>query len=293
MRCSSRRRLAPLLSAFTLAMTGFVRPASAQPAAAPTSPTDTADACFSAAERAQPLLHQKKLREARALLESCARDDCPRVARSDCREWLAEATDAQPSIVIATHEVRGWSAPRDVAGARAIIDDALVVERVDATPIVIDPGHHRLRLERAGVDAIFQDIDIREGEKARVVDVYWHVAPTAAPPRPVPARVFVAGAVGLLALGVGAYFEASGLTRRNDLDTSCKPTATCTESQVSSARTQVRVGDVTVGGGLLFLTGALVLYLTRPVTDRALEKGQSAWIGVTPGGLVAGARGTM
>ena len=38
---------------------------------------------------------------------SARRDACPRVARTDCREWLAEATDAQPSIVIAAHEVRG------------------------------------------------------------------------------------------------------------------------------------------------------------------------------------------
>ena len=292
MRCSSRRRLSVLLSTVAIAMAGVTPPAHAQEAPAPAAP-DLADACFSAAERAQPLLRQKKLREARALLESCARDACPRVARSDCREWLAEATDAQPSIVIAGHEVRGNGPARDVSGARAIIDDALVVDRVDTTPIVIDPGHHRLRVERAGADPIVSDIDIHEGEKGRVVDLYWHLAARATPSRPIPASVFAAGAVGLVAIGAGAYFEASGLSQRHDLDTSCKPTATCTDAQVNSARTQVRVGDVAIGGGLLFLAGAVVLYLTRPATDTSPEKGQAAWIDVLPGGFVAGARGTL
>lgn len=265
--------------------------ARAQQAPPASTPDDTADACFSAAERAQPLLRQKKLREAHALLESCARDICPRVARSDCRQWLAEATDAQPSIVIEAHEVRGSGPVRDVSVARAIIDDSLVVDQVDATPIVIDPGHHRLRLERAGADAVVQEVDVREGEKGRVIDVYWHVAATAVPSRPIPPSVFVAGAVGLVAAGVGAYFEVSGLTERHDLDTSCRPTSTCTDSQVNSARTQVRVGDIAVGGGLLFLATAVVLYLSRPAADTAAPDTQMGWIGAVPGGLAAGALG--
>ena len=291
MRFSSRRRPAVLLSAATVAMAVRIPVARAQQAPPASTPDDTADACFSAAERAQPLLRQKKLREARALLESCARDVCPRVARSDCREWLAEATDAQPSIVIEAHEVRGRGPVRDVSVARAIIDDSLVVDQVDATPIVIDPGHHRLRLERAGADAVVQEVDVREGEKGRVIDVYWHVAATAVPSRPIPPSVFVAGAVGLVAAGVGAYFEVSGLTERHDLDTSCRPTSTCTDSQVNSARTQVRVGDIAVGGGLLFLATAVVLYLSRPAADTAAHDTQMGWIGAVPGGLAAGALG--
>ena len=281
-----------VLSAVTLAVIGLIAPARAQEAPAAAAPTDTADACFSAAERAQPLLRQKKLREARALLDVCARDACPRVARSDCLEWLAEATDAQPSIVIAAHEIRGDGPARDVRGVRAIIDDALIVDRVDATPIVIDPGRHRLRLERAGADPAVQDVEIREGEKGRVVDVYWHVAGTVASPRPVPPSVFVAGAVGLVAAAIGTYFEISGLSQRHDLDTSCKLTATCTQSQVDAARNQLRIGDVALGGGILFLAGATVLYLVRPATAPP-ERDQTGWIGLVPGGFVAGARGAL
>jgi hypothetical protein len=300
MRFSASSRLVLVLCALAVVTLGFVRPARAQ--AAP-GEDDVAEGCFGAAERAQPLLRQKKLREARALLETCARDACPRVARTDCRQWLAEATDAQPSIIIAPHEIRGTGSDhgtRDLQGVRAVIDGALVIDRVDATPIVIDPGHHRLRLEREGAEPIVQEVDIHDGEKGRVVDVYWHVAVVVVPTRPIPPSVYVSGAVGIFATAVGTYFEISGFSQRHGLDTSCKPTQTCTQAQVDSARNQMRAGDLTIGGGLVFLASAAVLYFTRPVisTSQPADSGlhrptTTAWLGDVPGGFVAGVRGDL
>ena len=65
-------------------------------AAAPGEGAPEVEVCFSAAERAQPLMKQKRMREARAELEVCARDLCPRAARNDCREWLADVTRREP-----------------------------------------------------------------------------------------------------------------------------------------------------------------------------------------------------
>jgi hypothetical protein len=292
----ARARLATLLSAMTVATSGWAPPASADEPPA-RGPDDTAEACFAAAERAQPLLRQKKLREARAVLEVCARDVCPRVARTDCREWLAEATDAQPSMVIAPHEIRGVGATRVVRNldaVRATIDENLVVDHVDATPILVDPGRHRLRLERTGADPIVQDVDIAEGDKGHIVDVYWHVAETVTPPsRPIPPAFWVAGALGVAAAGTGTYFEISGLSRRSDLN-SCKPT--CPQSQVDSARTQVRTGDLTLGAGILLLAGALIVYVARPTVepiDARRSPSDTAWVGLVPGGFVAGAQGSL
>jgi hypothetical protein len=173
-----------------------------------------------------------------------------------------------------------------------------VVDRVDATPIVIDPGHHRLRLERAGADPVVQEVDIHEGEKGRVVDVYWHVAVVVVPSRPIPASVFVAGAVGIFAGAVGAYFEISGFSERHGLDTSCKPTESCTQAQVDAARTQMRAGDLTIAGGIVFLASAAILYVTRPVVPVSRPADSdvpetTAWVGTVPGGIVAGARGSL
>jgi hypothetical protein len=293
MRFTAPRRLA-VLSFASVVTTGAAGRALAQEA--PTR-DGAADECFSAAERAQPLLRQKRFREARVLLELCARDICPHAARSDCREWLAEATDAQSSIVISAHEVSGTGdtrAVRDVRGVRAVIDDSVVVDNADGTPIGIDPGRHRLRLERAGVQAVSQEIDVHEGERARVVDVYWNVPVEVAPKRPVPPIVYVAGALGLAASGVGAYFEFAGLVQRHKLDTSCMSAQTCTQAQVDSARNQLRVGDVVLGSGLVFLAGATILYLARPATPTPRVPDPSGWIvGITPGGFFAGARGNF
>jgi hypothetical protein len=291
MRSSATRQLAVFSLVSIIATTAAQ--AGADPAPAPAPPRvpavdETADACFGAAERAQPLLRQKRFREARALLEVCARDVCPHSARSDCREWLAEAIDAQSSIVISAHEVRGEGetrSVREVHGVRAVIDEVLVIDDADQTPIAIDPGQHRLRLERPGADAQVQDINVREGEKSRIVDVYWEI-PVVVGSRPVPASVYVIGAIGVVAMGVGAYFEITGFSQRHELDTTCKAAQTCTQTQVDLARAQIGVGDATLGGGLLFLAGAAFLYFTRPMTDTTPMKGRTAWtFDVAPLGL--------
>jgi hypothetical protein len=293
MRFSAASRVV-IFSLVSIAATGgFAARAAAQPAPAQPSPpaaNDTADACFGAAERAQPLLRQKRFREARALLEVCAQDTCPHSARSDCREWLAETLDAQSSIIIAAYEVRGAGdsrSVRNVHGVRAVIDDALVVDAADQTSISIDPGRHRLRVERPGAEPVVQDIDVREGEKSRVIDIYWHV-PEAALPRPVPASVYVTGAIGLVTTGVGIYFEIAGFSERHQLDITCRAGRSCTQAQVDFARAQIGVGDAAIGGGLIFLAGAAILYFTRPVADAPRTKDAGWTLDVGPLGSAKG-----
>ena len=299
MRSSATRRL-PALSLVSLMATMCVTTRASAETAVPQQEVpavDEADACFGAAERAQPLLRQKRFREARALLEVCARDTCPHAARSDCREWLAEAIDAQSSIVIAAHEVRGEGEARvvrTVHGVRAVIDEALVIDSADQAPISIDPGRHRLRLERPGVSSVVQDIDVREGEKSRIVDVFWHM-PAVAESRPVPASVYVTGALGIVTTGIGAYFEIAGFSQRHQLDTTCKAMQNCSPEQVAFARAQMGVGDAALGGGILFLASAVVLYVTRPPADTLPTKDQTSWtLDVSPigrsGGFFAGLR---
>lgn len=254
------------------------------------------------------MLRQKRLREARAQLEICSRDVCPRVARSDCRTWLAGMAEIQPSIVIAAHEVRGARA-RDIPSVRLIIDDTVVVPRTDSRPIDIDPGPHRLRFERPGAPLLEEEIDVVEGEKGRVIDVTWQApeapppATTPAPPAgpasaPVPSSVYVLGALGLGALGAGTYFEVAGLSKRSQLDDSCRGTHTCAASDVDTARNLTRAGDATLGAGALLLLGAGIIYFTRsPSTPAEPEReGDVACafqVQAAPGGFIAGIRGAL
>jgi hypothetical protein len=292
MRSSARCRLAAFLVATAVVHAAFgERPAHAQE-----NPAE-ADACFTAAERAQPLVKQKRLREARAELEVCARDVCPRIARTDCRDWLADVGREQPSIVIAAHEVNDSQNTREVTGFRAIIDGAIVIERVDPRPIPIDPGTHHLRVEKPGFGPLEQNIEIHEGEKARVVNFSWETSfvppqPLGEALRPTPPTVYVVGALGLAGLGVGTYFELTGLAKRNSELSPCSPH--CAQSQVDDVRNVVRAGDITVGAGALFLVSAGILYLARPTVTAKDRSDQATFFGgPIPGGWIAGIRGRL
>jgi hypothetical protein len=263
--------------------------AEAQEAVAP----DESDACFTAAERAQPLMRQKRLREARVELEMCARDACPRVARSDCRSWLQNVINQQPTIVITGHEVRG-NEVSDVRGIRATIDGAIIVENADATPVAIDPGPHRLHLEREGGDALEQDIDVRDGEKGRILHVYWRAAapkgesPSPAP-SPTPPAVYVFGGLGLASAGVGTYLEIAGWSKRNDLESTCKQTRSCGADQVNAAKDLFLAGDLTLGAGLVLVATAAYFYFARPAANASSRTGNIRWaLGGTPRAFEAG-----
>jgi len=259
-----------------------------------------AEGCFAAAERAQPLMRQHKFREARADLETCARDVCPKVARNDCRAWLAQVVEQQPSIVIVGHAERGGEV-HEVHGIRATVDGGEIVEHADAAPFAIDPGPHHLKLERVGALPVEEDVEVAPGDRERVIPANWRdAAPPPPPPprptepaRPVPPSVYVMGAVGAIGAGVGAYLEIAGLSKRSQLDTQCKPTRTCAQTDVDTAHDYTRAGDITLAGAGVFLAGALILYLVRPVEGPAKDDGAGWLVGPVPGGFLAGIQGRL
>jgi len=289
MRSSARcRRLAVSAAAALVALVN-AGPCRAQPAAASAGDGTDADACFNAAERAQPLLRQKRFREAKAVLEVCARDVCPRAAKTDCRQWLSEAIDAQPSILIVAHESKGRDA-HDVHGVRATVDATYVVEEADATPLMLDPGRHRIKLERPDAPPIEQSVDVHEGDKNHVVEFYWRAAAEPLATRPVPTSVYVtlaiAGGAGL----IGAIFEGAGLAKRGALNSSCRPTSTCPSNEVDTARSLTAVGDVSLGAAALFAVSGTILYLVRPTVEAAPEPVTAWTVAPVPGGFVGGFR---
>jgi hypothetical protein len=281
----------------------------AAPARAEDNPAE-ADACFTAAERAQPLMKEQRLREARAELEMCARDVCPRVARTDCRGWLADVAGRQPSIVIAAQELNPQGEARDLTGVRAIIDGGIVLDKVDATPVPLDPGKHRIHVERSGLSPLEQTIELRDGEKNRTVRFSWQTRWVAAPKtpkestvaHPIPAGFYLMGVLGVGALAAGGYLEGSGFSKRSSLST-CKPN--CQQGQVDDARSTMLYGDIGLGVGVALLAGSAIVYLTRPT--EAAEPIESpapsgtrrahpdvGWsIGPISGGVMAGIHGSL
>jgi hypothetical protein len=312
MRADARNRLGKWSAGAVLAL---VAAAVAPRASAQTDrPPPTTEACFSAAEQAQPLMKQRRLRAARRYLQVCAREECPRAARADCRNWLADVTQAEPTLVFVAREERSDGESRAVDDVRVSVDGEVIVPaRLEGGAVGLDPGVHTLTFEHAGFDPVEQRIDVREGERDRQVDIVFRgsAGHSGAPPppvrpapepepspslevspsRPVPALAYGLGAGAVVALGVGIYMEAVGLSDRSHLTDSCKAARTCAPSDVSAARTRVAAGDIALGASALLFAGAAYVYFSRDPapSSRAVR----LRVGPVAGGVGAGLEGAL
>jgi hypothetical protein len=255
-------------ASLALAMTASVSAADAQ------APNEhrVVERCFSSAEAAQPLMRERQLVAAQRLLLECAREECPKAARADCRTWLDQVTRAIPTVVLAAHEERPGAAPRALEDVRVVVDGRPLASRLDGTDVPLDPGHHELRFEHAGFDPVAMHFDLHEGERREIEAVFRRavtltpppIEPPAAPAgAPVPVLAWGLAGTSVLALGAGITMEVIGLSDRAGLVSSCKPTQSCSPSAVNAARGKVAAGDVLLGAGGVLLVGAAYVYFTR------------------------------
>lgn len=225
--------------------------------------------CVTAAEGGQLERYNGKLRAARAAFVACANEECPGPIRADCARWLAEVDASLPTVVI-----RGrWEDGRDANGARVSLDQRPVEERGDGLAVPVDPGPHVFRFELAGARPVEASYVIREGEKNRPLEVVFApatrasaaAAPDVAVPHGggrVPAGAFVAAGVGAVGIAAFVVLALRGTSELEHLRSTCK--TTCEPSRVDAARSQLLVGDIALGAGLVSLGVATWLVLTRP-----------------------------
>jgi hypothetical protein len=261
----------------------------AAPAARADDRAAEAEICFQAAEAAQPLMRQNKLRAAQAALAVCTRDACPRTVRSDCEGWMATVARAQPRIALAAFEQRGAETAR-IRDVRVQIDGEPIVPLDPDADAPIDPGPHTVRFERAGFDPIEQRIDVAADGATHRVDATFHAREAPRPPRTgVPPLAIALGGAGVLALGGGIYFEATGLSDRARLSESCRPSRACSAADVDAARRRVLAGDLLVTASVVLLGSAAYVYFTR---DR---RAAGVRLGVRPtaSGIAAGIEGSL
>jgi len=279
-------------------------------------PSSDVEACFAAAEQAQPLMKQRKLRAAQRHLEACARESCPRAARTDCRTWLADVIRAEPTVVFVAREERPNGESRAVEDVRVSVDgEVLVASRLEVSAIPLDPGVHALTFVHPGFDPVEQRIDVREGERDREVDVVFRAstpsagappAPSAPPPppdrpeppeaptsRPVPFAMYGLAGAGVVALGFGIVMEGLGLSDRSHLVDTCQPTRSCAPSDVDSARNRVMAGDIAIGVSALLFAGSAYLYLTRDTRPASSGGGLRLRFGPSGRGVLAGLEGSL
>jgi hypothetical protein len=239
--------------------------------------------CRSAYEEGQLLRRESKPRASKERLAVCARAECPDLVRTDCIRWLDEVEHSIPTIVLEAHTESG-----DAEAVHVTMDGAPLTEHIDGRPIEVDPGRHAFRFELPDRPPYEVTLVIVEGQKDRPVVATWAapapaapappppvappVAPAAAPEapaetvRPVPTAAWIAGGVGLAGLAGFTAFALVGAAKKNDLDASCAPF--CTSSDVAPVRTAFAVADVSLGVGVVALSVAATLFLTRPAQPR-------------------------
>jgi hypothetical protein len=249
---TSRRWIAAAMLAVWLAGT-----AGAQPAAPP--PSD--DRCLAAYEQGQRLRLKHELREARAEWLLCAREPCPERFRAQCLEWFDEVDKLVPSVVIA---IEGNPAATEV---RVLVDGVVVAERLDGTPIEVNPGEHVFRFEPKGGAASEQRVLINAGQKTRALTIV--AAPSAPPPTARATRTpWIFAGISAVALGSFAFFGATGLSRRSDLDR-CDPY--CKQSDIDNVRYRFIAADVSLAISAASFGVALYTWLRARNTNEAVH----------------------
>lgn len=256
---------------------------------------DERELCASAAEQAQQLRDEGKYRKGREQMLVCARDVCPGPIKSDCGKWLTDLDRDAPTVVFGARD-QATTPARDLTEVKVSIDGVQVTERLDGKPLMVDAGEHTFKFEYQG-EQKEEKVLVRSGEKGRSISVVFG-AVVAPPPPPgggdektegsiVPA--LVVGGIGVVALGSFAIFGISGKNDVDDLESRCKPTRTCTEDEVDSARTKLIVADISLGIGVVALGVATYMILTRPKIDVKSQQAERRGVRFTGGPIVGGA----
>jgi hypothetical protein len=244
--------------ALSFLLLGLLLPGEAR-AQTPEEPTQQ---CIAAHVEAQRLRKSSKLQAARKALVRCADPSCPAVLVQECTALLSEADKAQPSLVFVARDEAGL----DIADARVLEAGTVLLDRLDGKAIEIDPGEHKLRLERTGSEPIEQTLIVREGDKLRRVEVVFttKVAVQSEPPeREISPAFWIVGGAGIVGLSLFGGLGIAGLSKKGALDDlGCAPR--CATEDVDEARTLFLAADVSLGVGLAALAVAPVLFFTSP-----------------------------
>jgi hypothetical protein len=266
--------------------------------------------CIAAADDAQQLRIDGRLKAARERLLVCARPECPPLVRTDCSRWMNEVLTALPTVVLGARDAQG----RDIVVADVSVDGVVVARGLDGKPIEVDPGTHTFRFESAGASPVEQQVLIRESEKGRSIIVTLagagaaetgvppgasppgQGAPSAATPGVVrsgpPTLAWVLAGMGVAAVGIGTFLELSVNAQASTLASACGHG--CTHAQVDPLVTQQRIlGPIAFGVGAASLGVAMYYFFFARTADASPgDRTSLRWdIAASSGGAVGGVAG--
>jgi hypothetical protein len=263
-------------------------------AAAPALADVTKDQCIDANGRAQHLRTDGKLLEARDQLRICANPACPAIVRSDCTKRIDELEAAQPTIAFEAKDGAG----ADLVAVKVTVDGKPLADKVDGTPLQVDPGQHVFTFEIAGQPPVTRTLVLTEGVKGRHEQIVLGpaLAPAPAPTPPPPAAGLpetepavasggggmgtqkilglAAGGVGVAGLVVGGVFGAMTLSEKSQQQSACgSPCSPASHAQAvndhSSGMTDSTISTIGfIAGGALVVGGAVLFFTAHPSSQQ-------------------------
>ena len=239
-------------------------------------------ACISASEKGQRARSAGKLREAREQFLICGADSCPTLVRHDCNQWNSELSQTLPTVVFGAHDEQG----RDLFDVAVSMDGQPLVKKLDGKSVTVDPGKHTFRFEAEGHPPVDQVALVKEGERARAINVTFSAGAGATTSAPTseekgPARghtpfPWIMVGIGAAAMGAGAIIAVTAPEHPANCN---QDTKTCArrdgESEAdfrdrqeiaATADSQPILGYAIAGGGLALVAGGLLWHFLEPTT---------------------------
>jgi len=266
--------------------------------------------CVEANGKAQDLAHDGKLTAARALLQSCAVPACPAIVRDDCAKRLDALNKTQPTIIFEAKDASGG----DLSAVAVTVDGVPLADKLDGTPLRVDPGEHVFVFTAAGQAPVTQKLVVVERDharKERVAMTALTPAPTpspppAAPPAAPPAPAadvgrsggmstlrllgLVSGGVGVAGLAAGGVFGVMTGSAWNSQKSDCASATNCAHHDQAVSDHATLTTDSTVAtigfvaGGALLAAGAVLFLVGGPGHVEPAASGLVVIPGIAPGG---------
>ena len=259
-------------------------------------------ACLAASEKGQKLRSQGKLREARENFVICGGEGCPAIVRHDCSQWNSELAATLPTVVFGAKDRSG----KDLFDVTVSMDGEVLVKKLDGKSVTIDPGKHTFKFEAAGLPPLTETNLVKEGEKARVINVTLGEPPPPPPTTTTPAATtgaqkppsgevqehsiapWIVVGIGGAAVVAGVVIFATAPDRPSNCD---KTTQTCQhvpanesdadlakdKEQAGRADSQPILGLVVAGAGAAVVAGGLIWHFLEPTGPKSGNVKLAPW----------------
>jgi hypothetical protein len=279
--------------------------------------------CLTANEAAIKLRGDHKLRQARDQALVCSASSCPGEVREACQKRVTDLVAAIPTVVFLAKDAEG----HDVIAVKVSMDGEPVGDRLDGTPIPVDPGQHKFTFRVAGQPPTDQSFIVSEGQKnwRETITLGKPAMPPLTSPTPAAGpsasastplesvavasspgtgqRIagIVLGAAGVVGLGLGAVFGGVAASDWSSAKQACAgQPASCTTSASSpgyqeegSATTMATLSTVSFVAGGALAAGGIIVFFTAPKRPSSEAHTSASGVELVPTGGPGGAGMTI